>query len=118
MSRLRGETLDRITAAILVVVAQIELWVGHATTSPKWLAAPLSVVIPALVAFRRRAPLLVGSLIVCAQELLFVTGNSTSVALAIAWMCALYGIAVWTDTRGFLVGLGMLAAANFAGYAA
>jgi signal transduction histidine kinase len=110
--------LDRIVAAVLVVVAQIELWVGNTTTSPKPLAAPLFVVIPALVAFRRRAPLLVGSAIVIAQEVIFVTGDSTSVALAISWMCALYGIAVWTSTRDFVIGLGMLAASNFAGYAA
>src|SRR5689334_21361952 len=83
--------VDRITAAVLVVVAQIELWVGNATTAPKAVAFPLCVLIPALVAFRRQAPLLVGSLI---------------------------GIAVWTDTRGFVAGIGMLAAANFAGYVA
>jgi signal transduction histidine kinase len=110
--------VDRITAAVLVVVAQIELWAGNATTSPKAVAAPLCVLIPTLVAFRRQAPLLVGSLIVCAQEVIFVTGNSQSVALAISWMCALYGIAVWTDTRGFVAGFAMLAAANFAGYVA
>src|SRR5689334_4561979 len=110
--------VDRITAAVLVVVAQIELWVGHTTTSPTWLAAPLSVIIPALVAVRRRAPVLVGSLIVCLQQLIFITGNSQGVALAIAWMCGLYGIAVWTDTRRFVAGLGMLAASNVAGYVA
>src|SRR5689334_13860563 len=118
MSRVRPETLDRIVAACLVVVAQVELWVGHTTSSPKWLAAPLCVVIPALVAFRRRAPVLVGSLIVCLQQLIFVTGNSQSVALAIAWMCGLYGIAVWTGTRGFVLGFGALAASNVAGYIA
>jgi signal transduction histidine kinase len=110
--------VDRITAAVLVVVAQIELWVGHATTSPTWLAAPLCVVIPALVAVRRQAPVLVGSLIVCLQQLIFITGNSQAVALAVAWMCGLYGIAVWTDTRGFAIGFGVLAVSNVAGYVA
>jgi signal transduction histidine kinase len=110
--------LDRIVAAVLIVVAQIELWVGHATTSPKWLAAPLCVLIPALVAVRRRAPVLVGALIVCLQQLIFLTGNSQAVSLAIAWMCGLYGIAVWTGTRGFVTGFGLLAVSNVAGYVA
>jgi signal transduction histidine kinase len=118
MRRVGPETVDRILAASLVVVAQIELWVGHVSTSPKWLATPLFVLIPGLVAVRRRAPVPVGSAIVVAQELIFVTGNSTSVALAIAWMCGMYGIAVWTDTRGFLLGLGALVAGNWLGYAA
>jgi signal transduction histidine kinase len=110
--------LDRIVAVILVVVAQVELWVGHVSTTPKPLAAPLFVLIPALVAFRRRAPVVVGAVILLAQQVIFVTGNSTSVALAIAWMCGMYGIAVWTDTRHFLIGLGVLAGGNLAGYVA
>jgi signal transduction histidine kinase len=110
--------LDRIVAAVLVAVAQIELWVGHATTSPEWLAAPLCVVIPALVSVRRRAPVVVGSLIVCLQQIILITGDSQAVSLAIAWMCALYGIAVWTDTRGFALGFGMLAGSNLVGYVA
>jgi signal transduction histidine kinase len=116
VSRLRGETLDRITAACLVVVAQLELWVGHVTDSPKALAIPVFVAIPVLVAFRRHAPVLVGSLILVLQQAIFVTGNSQSVALAISWMCGMYGIAVWTDARGFATGLGVLAGGNVAGY--
>jgi signal transduction histidine kinase len=34
----------------------------------------------------------------------------------VAWFCALYAIAVWTDTRGFVAGIGVLVAANAIDY--
>jgi signal transduction histidine kinase len=109
--------LDRIVAALLVVVAQLELWLGHEIPGPRPVAAAFGVLLPALVAVRRRAPVLVGAAILIGQNVVLLMGNATSVGLAIAWMCALYGIAVWTDTRGFLTGLGVLVATNWISYA-
>ena len=39
---------------------------------------------------------------------ILVGGHGTSLARRVAWMCALYAIAVWTDTRGFLAGIAVL----------
>jgi signal transduction histidine kinase len=112
----RAERIDRYVAAALIVVSQIELWVGHAIPGPRWVAVPLTIVMCSTVAFRRRRPLLAGSVaLVCNVTLIIVAGSpGTAVAPAIAWFCALYAIAVWTDTRGFLIGIAVLVGGNAA----
>ena len=114
MTRTRGERLDCLVAAGLVIAALVVMATGNPTPGlPTALAIPLSVVIPGAVAFRRRRPLAAGVVVVLCANLIFIVGaKNYSPPLAIAWMCAIYGIAVWTDTAGFLVGLGVLAASN------
>ncbi|MGZ4202188.1 MAG: sensor histidine kinase [Thermoleophilaceae bacterium] len=110
----RGEALDRIVAVGVFAVGQIELWVGHVVQGPKGVATLYLAVMAACVAVRRRWPLAAGSTALLTNGLMFAGwGNGQSVAVAVAWMCALYGIAVWTDTPGFLAGLGALVFANF-----
>src|SRR4051794_32580905 len=114
----KGEQLDRIVAVLLVVLGQIELWVGHAVPGPKGLAVPSMLVVTASVAFRRRWPLGVGVVVLVSNAVLgAVGGYGTSVAQGAAWMCSLYAIAVWTDTRRFLIGVAVLAIGNVAAYA-
>ena len=48
----RGERLDRLLAGALIILGQVELWVGGTTTGPKLLTVPLVLVI---TEFRRRA---------------------------------------------------------------
>jgi signal transduction histidine kinase len=116
MNRLpHGEALDRVVAACLVVLGQIELWVGNAVPVPKGLAAPLMVVMPCCIALRRRRPLFAGCVVLlCNTVLILAGGPGTAVAGAVSWMCGLYGIAVWTDARGFITGLGVLVGGNAA----
>ncbi len=113
---LRAERLDQVVAAVLVVLGQLELWAGNPNPGlPTALAVPLTIVIPGLVAFRRRRPLEVGIAVALGTDLIFAFGaKSYSVPLAVAWLCALYGIAVWTSNRAFLIGLGVLVIANAA----
>jgi hypothetical protein len=94
----RAEQLDRIVAAALVVLSQIELWVGNAIPGvAKPLAVPLTIVIAGSVAFRRRRPLAVGAVVLAANAALILAGGpGASVAEAVGWMCSLYAIAVWT----------------------
>jgi len=109
----RYKQLDRIVAVCLVVVAQLELWIGHAIPGPKALTVPLTFVMTASVAIRRRWPLPVGAAVILSNAVLGTVGGfGTSLAQAVGWMCALYGIAVWTDRRGFLIGVGVLAFGN------
>jgi signal transduction histidine kinase len=104
-----GEQLDRVVAACLVVAAQVELWAEHATPGPKLVTVPLAVLIAASVAVRRRHPLAAPVLVMVAFAVLFVlAAPQTNVALAIAYLCALYAVAVWTGTRGFLAGSAVL----------
>ena len=65
------------------------------------------------VAVRRRWPLAAGSVVLGATAVLaLVAGYSTALAQGIGWLCALYAIAVWTDTRRFLAGIGVLVVTN------
>jgi signal transduction histidine kinase len=115
----KGETLDRIVAAGLLVLGQIELWIGHAVPGPKALAVPVMLVMTGSVAVRRRWPLEVGVVVILSNDLLgAVAGYGTSVAQGAGWMCSLYAIAVWTDRRRFMAGVGVLAAGNVLAYVA
>jgi signal transduction histidine kinase len=98
-------------AAALVVLGQVELWVGNTTPGPKALTVPLAILIPASVALRRLHPLVVGSFVSVAFTVLLLLANpQTNVAIAVAVFCGWYALAVWTDARGFLVGCGVVAA--------
>jgi signal transduction histidine kinase len=110
----RAQRIDYIAAAALVVLGQIELWVGDAVPGPKAVSVPLTLLITSSVAYRRRHPLPAGTVAMVGNAtLILVAGNpGTSVAHAIAWFCGLYAIAVWTDTRGFLIGIGVLVGGN------
>ena len=110
----REEALDRWVAAGLVIAAQVVLWTGDVLPGlPKPVAAALSVVIPGAVALRRRWPLPTGSLILIATASIFLAGaNNYSVPLSIAWMCGLYALAVWTETREFIAALILVAVSN------
>src|SRR6266550_3057141 len=114
MSRLpRGKSLDLIVAAGLVVLGQVELWVGNVITGPKALVAPLVILITGSVAVRRRWPLMVVSVVtISVAAIAIVAGSPDAVAVGVAFFCALYGLAVWTDTRGFLTGCGVVFGSN------
>ena len=113
ISRPTGESLDRVVAGSLIVLGQVEVWAGSGTSGPKALTVPLSILIAGSVALRRRWPLAVATVVLSAfTALLFISGMETSVAIGVSWMCAVYGLAVWTDTRRFIVGCGVLVMAS------
>ncbi len=109
----KGQQLDRIVAAGLVVFGQIEVWAGTAVPGPRGAAAICSLAITTPVAFRRRWPLGAGTVVLAATTVQgLVGGYGSSLAQGISYFCALYGIAVWTDTRRFLAGIGVLVTGN------
>ena len=109
-----AQRIDYIAAAALGALAQVELWVGDAIPGPRWLSVPIAVLMCGTVAFRRRRPLLAGLLVMAGNITLIIAadGPGTAVALAVSWFCGLYAIAVWTDMRGFLIGIAALVAGN------
>jgi len=113
---LKGEKLDQIVAVCLSVVGSVIVWTGNVMPGiPKGLAAVLTIAICAPVAVRRRWPLASSIVVLLLVDLIFAVGaNNYSPPIAIAWMCALYAIAVWTDTRGFAIGMAVMVAGNFA----
>ena len=117
MSRVpKGESLDRLVAAGLVVTGQLQVWAGNSIPGPKAAIAPLVLVVTGAIAYRRRAPLAVGLLVFSGfAAMLLVAGSVTAVAVGIAWICAAYGLAVWTDTRGFVIGCAWLVVTTWVG---
>jgi len=112
----KGESLDRLVAAGLVVTGQLQVWLGTSIPGPKAVIAPLTLVITSAVAYRRRYPLAVGLTVLSGfAAMLIVAGSVTAVAIGISWICAVYGLAVWTDTRGFLIGCIWLAVTSCLG---
>ncbi len=95
---------------MLIVLGQLELWLTTAMPGPKGLTVPLAILIPASVAIRRRVPLAAASFAATSfAVLLLVAAPQTSIAVGVAILCDWYGLAVWTDTRPFLAGCGVVA---------
>jgi signal transduction histidine kinase len=111
--------VDRVVAVIITVVAQLEIWIGTEVHQHRLAGALLVPVTTGSVAVRRRYPAAVGTGI----GLLSALEHSFSldpqiVAGPIGYFCALYALAVWTPTRRFLIGLGLVVAADLATIAA
>ncbi len=105
--------LDRFVAAAAALLALVEIFVGHAVPGPRPVAVAIALCLSATVAVRRRAPLAAGvAAIVLITLQGFSGGHGTSVAEAVAWMCGLYAIAVWTGARGFALGVAALVVGN------
>jgi signal transduction histidine kinase len=112
----KGEQLDRIVAAGLAVAGELQVWLGTTVPGPKGVAAVLMLLMTAPVAVRRRWPLAAGTVVLGSTAVLAVTaGYATALAQGIAWLCALYAIAVWTDRPRFLAGIAVLVVANLLG---
>jgi len=98
-------TLDRALAAVLLVVAELEVWLTQDAGGHRILAAIVAPVLMACLALRRRYPLLAGIVGHTAVVTQFaITPNIQVIATSIAWFCVLYGLTVWTAPRRFMLG--------------
>ena len=102
-------TVDRLVAVVLSVVAVAEIWLGNVDHRVPVIV--VSLVATGSVAIRRRYPFAVGVGVAVLFDLqLALISDPQIVAAGIAYFCALYGLAVWTSTRRFVVGLIVLVA--------
>jgi signal transduction histidine kinase len=103
--RVDAVRLDWAVAALLTVLAQIEIWV----TGPVDHAGVLAVVCPVVtlaVAVRRRYPAAVGIGAGLLSDVVAGTiGPPNLLSFGIAWMCCIYAFAVWARPRAFWLGL-------------
>jgi signal transduction histidine kinase len=107
--------LDYVVAAVLTVVAQLEIWFGTEVDDHRLWGACFAGVLTLSVAVRRRYPALVGTLVpvfAASQHALGV--DPQIVAAPIGYFCALYALAVWTTPRQFRTGLALVVAADLA----
>jgi signal transduction histidine kinase len=116
LRRLRSDPLrlDWALAAALALAAEVQVWLGGIATHERVVPALVAVVVTASVAVRRRYPASVGiaAAALVAVEL-GVWGDAQVIATSIAYLCALYGLTVWTPPRRFVLGAALTVIAGF-----
>jgi signal transduction histidine kinase len=96
---------DRVLAASLTVALVLETFFsGNAEGHPVALLLGGTATTVA-VAFRRRYPAQVGIGAALLSVLMQTFWSSSAVSYAVAWMCNVYALAVWTGTWTFVAGL-------------
>jgi signal transduction histidine kinase len=111
-------TVDRVLAAVLAAVAELQIWLGGDVTRHRVAAALLAPTMTASLAARRRYPAVVGAGVPVGGALFHAFWAPQSVAYPIATFCALYALAAWATPRRFAVGTVLVVAADPASRAA
>jgi signal transduction histidine kinase len=110
----RPVALDFALAAALLVAAEVQIWLVGAG-GYQVVAALVALPISAAVAVRRLYPTLAG---VVAQGSIAgafaVWGDTQILGTSIGWICALYGLTVWSSRGRFVAGTAFVLATNFA----
>jgi signal transduction histidine kinase len=102
--------LDWAVAALLAIGGQLEVWVGNGAHGERLAIAISGIILAAAVAVRRRYPAAAGIVAVVVSNAVALAWRPPSlVTYGIAWMCAVYGLAVWTDSKPFAVGVAAFA---------
>jgi signal transduction histidine kinase len=111
--RLSPVAVDRALAAVLLAIAEVEVWKTGDAGGHRLSAALVAPVLQACLALRRRYPLLAGLTAHMAEAIQFqISSNTQIIATSIAWFCALYGLTVWTSPRRFAFGAAFVAIVN------
>ena len=102
--------LDWAVAAVLAVGGQLEVWLGNGAHGERLVVATSGIILAAAVAVRRRYPAAAGIVAVVLADVIALAWRPPSlVTYGIAWMCAVYALAVWTSVRSFAVGVAVFA---------
>jgi signal transduction histidine kinase len=107
LRRLRPDLvrLDWALAVVLTVALWLETWLGGDAQGHRVALSIGGAVTTGAVAFRRRYPGVVGIGVALLSVLMQTEWPSGEVTYGIAWICNMYGFAVWTKTRVFAIGL-------------
>ena len=107
--------LDWALAALLLIGAELAIWVGGDMAGHRLGAALFALAVMAPIAVRRRYPTLVGAGVPVLGALEHSLWNPQFVGYPVATFCALYALAVWTTPRRFAFGLALVVTAYVAG---
>jgi signal transduction histidine kinase len=110
--RITPERLDVVLAAVLVVVAELQIFLGGHSGWPAVSEAVVGVLVPGSIAIRRRAPAAVGIGVQALMVAEGYLGHPPAGAITVGWFCALYALAVWTTWPWFIGGLVFFASSN------
>ena len=112
-SRLSQEAFDRVLAVVLLVLGELQAWLGNPAPHDRAVSLLATLPMYATLAVRRRYPAAAGF---AAQTLVAVTfaiwGGVEVIPYSIAWGCAIYGLTVWTPQRTFAAGVVFVAVSN------
>ena len=97
--------IDAALAAILTVTLELETWLGGNANGHRVAVALAGPVLTVGVALRRRYPTTVGIVTALVGVVMQAAWPADVLSYAIAWICNLYGLAVWSRTRSFMIGL-------------
>ena len=96
--------IDLALAGALIVVAEWEIWLGDGAGNHRLQYAVAAPLMAAAVAARRRYPTAAGTVAgVLSVAVADLWGPPNLVSYAISWLCAMYGLAVWSRPRRFLI---------------
>ena len=102
-------SLDRAVAVLLTVMLQIEVWAG--SVPHQLVMALLGSLVTMAVAVRRLHPVMVGvGAGLLGDVIAGVWGPPSLLSYGLAWFCCMYGFAVWSPPRPFVIGLILIAA--------
>jgi hypothetical protein len=97
--------VDWLVAGVLTLGLELEAWLGGAAARDRLAAALLGATVTAAVAVRRLYPASVGLTAGFVAALIAtVWGTPSLVCWGIAWICCMYGLAVWATPRRFAIG--------------
>src|SRR5256714_7104201 len=113
--RLTGLKIDWLLAGVLTLALELETWPGDASSRERLAVALLGATVTAAVAVRRLYPASVGLLAGFIAALISaVWGPPSLVSWGIAWICCMYGLAVWATPRRFGFGVTVITLATVA----
>src|SRR5205085_2601082 len=110
--RLDPLKVDWFVAVVLLVVGELEVWLGSGSVTHHHRVAIGAgmAVLAALVAVRRVYPGLVGiAAALVANAVAGIWAPPSSASYGVAWMCSMYALAAWASRRLFVVGVAALA---------
>lgn len=104
LPRLDPLRLDLVVAILLTFAAEAQILAGGTATGLVLVPAMVAPAITLPVAVRRRYPAAVAVwMVTFATAQIAIWGDPQVVGVTVAYLCGLYGLAVWADTRSFVV---------------
>jgi signal transduction histidine kinase len=112
--RLSTRTVDWLVAVLLLLGAELWIWLaGDAAGHRLWAAAAAPAIMLPL-GVRRLYPALVGTGVPVLLAITHTYWNPQFVGYVVAYICALYALAVWTPVRRFAIGTAVIVLVDLA----
>ena len=112
LGRADPRALDALLAGVLLVLAQLEVWLGGASEGQRPETAAAALVMCAALALRRTHPLVtLVAVMASVAALAFTAGLPNAVFLLPVGLLAIYSVAAHLDAERAVIGLGLALAA-------